>query len=217
MVRFEATAREDRGDTWKDLIDKRVALMSHHHGLKNKTCCGIDFRKSARFMRLDVARCTLLLDCFDDANDIIGFAMIKTNLPSNSIYIVLMTSFRPGTGRMLMQHASNLPGYAQRYIVLRSTDHALGFYLKLGFRLFNWHGTEGYVTASDGKLTDLLRSCSQANARAGVLSELRRRRWIDSEAEEWPLLIQRHAYTPSPSIRQSPRLKNMSEACTRLD
>ena len=214
MFRIVETVRAD-DVAWRKKLMDNIALMKTHFGSSAHTCCGIDIRKSARFIRLDVTHSTHVFDCLDATDKVVGFAMVRTNLPSNCVYIALMTSFVPGVGRYLVQHISQLRSRVQRYIVLRSTNEALGFYLKLGFRLFNWHGTQGYIAMNDDKLTKKLASAPNEHARAAILEELRQRHWIDTKDTEWPLVMQRTAYTPTVSVRQSPRFR--VEAGNRLD
>lgn len=213
MHSFRVYRREEDDVGWATRLRGYIELMTTHYGVKNKTCCGIDVRLSGPFVRRDVGLATAAIECVIDEN-ICGFALLKTHMPSDCVYIVLVCSFQPGVGRNLMSHLVSTPSWSQRYLVARSTDQALGFYLHLGFRLFNFQGTHGYITIGDEDITNWLRKTVEAKTpRNNVRDELRRRRWIEEEDLEWPVILVRRVDVPT-SARRSSRIQAKVEACT---
>lgn len=219
MYTFNVLHKNDFPD-WSEHLKKYLALMTTHYGVTKKTCCGIDFRQSAGFLRRDVGQSTIIVEC-SVKGEVRGFAMLKTQLRSDCLYVVLMCSLLKGVGRAIVSHVASLGCCTQRYLVLRSTDDALGFYLRLGFRLFNWQGTDGYATIGDSDITNWLSNVVEAHKpRDPIREELYRRHWIEYEDLEWPLILVRNARAESNAdsvVRRSSRLLSKVEACTLRD
>lgn len=191
---------------WKRLVIERLNNMSTFHNVRRrKICAGIDIRISAPFVRKDLLHAHELLDMRDDDGALLGFAFVKTNLAP--LYVSLVASFSPGIGHALLYELQNTSRFHHSKIVLRSTDNALGFYLKLNFHLFDWTGVEsGYVGGGDEALTNLLRQ----GDRTLIRREMLRRAWLNEDEVEWPLVLAR--VTPSPEHRSSARLRARLES-----
>ena len=219
-LRFVVCQRSDDDAAWQRLLRERMSRMTTHHGVKNKVCCDIDFRFSAPFYRRDVARVDIVLECYR-GDTLSGFAMLKTTLSVSCLYLVLMCSMERGVGRQLIKRMLEDHTHAHRYLVTRSTDRALGFYLRLGFQLFNWFGTESYATLGDAQLTERLRAAKTADMRTALRVELNARHWTEPDEEEWPLILCRQCSTSDDAIprprRQSSRLIQMAAECTFRD
>lgn len=181
---------------WKMLVTERLHLMCEAHGIHKKVCSGIDLRMSAPFVQRDLMRSHELLDMHDTDDNLLGFAFLKTKL--TSLYIALLVSCAPGVGYATLYELQRTRRFAHPAIVVRSTDKALGFYLKLKFRLFDWAGAEtGFVGDGDQHLTQSLRD----GAVDATRQELRRRGWLNDDEEEWPLLTVR--FTECPIVNRS--------------
>lgn len=191
----EYTRRDDGAD-WKRLVMSRLSLMRETHGAQDKACAGIDLRLSAPFVRRDLLHAHEVLDMRDESGDIVGFAFIKTNWAA--LYVCLLVSLKPGVGSSIVYELQQTSRFVHSKIAVRSTDAALGFYLKLNFRLFDWSGVEAdYVGEGDEELTRLLRGGAAKETRA----ELCRRMWLNDGEEEWPLLTVRRAALNRSSAR----------------
>ena len=217
MYSFRAVDRVGTAADWNRRMREYLEIMGAHHGILKKTCCGIDFRLSSPFIRRDVGQSTMVVECRNAADTLCGFAILKTQLPSDCVYIVLICSIRPGVGRALIAELVSMSTQSQRYLVARSTDQALGFYLRFGFRLFNWQATDGYLTIGEDAITRWLQiQVDKKASRQSVRDELCRRRWIDENDLEWPMILVRRI-EPRSDVRRSCRLRSMSEACTLRD
>lgn len=174
----------------------RLTQMGNVHGVKKKVCAGIDVRLSAPFVQRDLMHAHELLDMYDETRQHIGFAFIKTNL--TPLYISLLGSFQSGGGYAIIYELQQTHRFDHSKIVVRSTNAALGFYLKLNFRLFDWSGVESkYVGEGDEDLTRSLRNGATEETRV----ELHRRSWVNEDEEEWPLLTVRRVALNRPSAR----------------
>lgn len=189
------TLRKDCAE-WRRLVADRLTLMGNVHGVKKKVCAGIDVRRSAPFVQRDLMHAHELLDLYDKDRQHVGFAFLKTNL--TALYISLLASFRPGGGYAIVYELQHAPRFQHSRIVVRSTDAALGFYLKLRFRLFDWSGMESkYVGEGDEDLTESLRN----GAIEATRLELHRRSWVNEDEKEWPLLTVRRVALNRSSVR----------------
>lgn len=213
---IKRTGSVDENKVWRnmatDLIDR---MCKAHNGIKT-ACAGIDIRFSSPFMRQEVIGANVCLVAHDSRQnfDIVGFAFVKKCSSRNTIYVTLMSSFRRGIGRALVTHLVNTKTLAGRFVVVRSTDSALSFYLAMGFTLFDYLSLDSYVGNSDPKLTqNLHEAISSSNDRAlmKVRDTLCSRNWIDADFTEWPLLLRRET-DENTSTRHSERIKQMAQS-----
>lgn len=217
MFTFKEISRGSSSNReWNAILRSYLDRMVTHFGVHKNACCGIDFRRSAPFLRRDVGQTTHVVECYRTGTAVIcAFAMLKVSLPSDCMYVALMCSLRKGCGRALVGHLATTPSFPQQYIVLRSTDAALGFYLKMGFLVFNWQGIGSYMTVGDRRLTEWLdRAREDPNSRELVHKELCLRLWIEEDELEWPLMIVRSVEGARTTTRHSARLRQKAEACT---
>ena len=186
---------------WKDLIHKLLKDTINTHGDRTD----IDLRLSSPFVRQEVMGAnTCILAKFQ--SEVLGFALIKKKAAVSSVlYVTLMVSFKPGVGRLLVSHLATTHDMTERFLVVRATDRALGFYLRLGFTLFNYSA----VPRPDIDLTRSLHAAltnGDDEALGKVRSVLHHRNWIDSDATEWPMLLRRLDAGGPPSTRRSKRI-----------
>lgn len=177
----------------------------------------MDLRSSSSFVRQEVIgahRCLTLCD----AERTLGFCLLKKKGSRNATYVTLIVSFERGVGRRLISHIANDPDEATRFIVVRSTPRALGFYLHMGFTLFDYLALDAYVADSDIELTARLQRAMEASDKAAmraIRQTLVTRNWIDATFDEWPLLIRRGLVNIQ-THRRSERIKAREESqCLR--
>ena len=181
---------------WKTLVMSRLTQLGNVHGVNKKVCAGIDMRVSAPFVQRDLMHAHELLDMYDETRQHIGFAFLKTN--STPLYVSLLGSLRVGAGYAIVYELQQTDRFDHFKIVVRSTNAALGFYLKLNFRLFDWSGVESkYVGEGDEDLTQRLRNGATEETRR----ELHRRSWVNEDEDEWPLLTVRRVALNRSSVR----------------
>ncbi len=194
---------------WKDLVEARIAMMCASHGRTRKVCSGIDIRRSAPFVRRDLMHAHELLDVTDDDGTVCGFAFVKIQYAP--LYVSLIVSLKSGVGHFMMHELQTTTRYTHPKMVVRSTDKALGFYLKLKFRLFDWSTLEtGYVGDGDEVLTRKLDGSKEKMQ--ATREELLRRNWLNDDELEWPLVLPRARFIAPGTTRRSSRLRDRHEA-----
>ena len=215
---IKRTGSVHKNKEWTDIASDLIRRMSVAHNGTKTTCAGIDVRLSSPFVRQEVIGANVCLVAHDACPnfDVVGFAFVKKRTSQNAIYVTLMSSFKKGVGRAIVTYLVNTDFLAGRFLVVRSTDDALSFYLAMGFTLFDYLSLDSYVGDSDIKLTQKLQeaiTASNVNALVKVRDTLITRNWIDSEFTEWPLLLRRnHDPNAFSSSRHSERLKERAQS-----
>jgi hypothetical protein len=200
--------------SWQTIIRQHLSFMIENHCGNKRECRGIDVRLSADFVKRELQACDMLVEVW--MNDhIVGFSFLKTK-STLCIHVSLMTSFEKGVGKYMVEFLREKHETSHKYLTLQSTDQALGFYLHLGFLLFNQAASDEYISGGDVSLTNALHAelkrRQHGDTRAahnirGIRETLLLRLWIVQEQEEWPLLIRRKC-VENTSCRRSRRLMN---------
>lgn len=194
---------------WKDIVRSRLNKMKIHYGGDVHQCCGIDLRLSAPYVRQELMHCDTCIDYLRE-DKLVGFVFLK--LKPSCIYLSLMCSLERGVGKHIVLHLCDSSHYTQRHIAVRSTDRALGFYLYMGFVLFNWYTADDYISHGDESLTQQLTTQIHVSSfRRQVQGLLRMRQWVEPEMEEWPLIVTRTVVKNVDGLRRSSRLRAQAE------
>lgn len=208
MYVFDVIERKALKTEWvlhvKKLVNK---FLLHHNKTKLSNCSGIDMRRSGPFYRQEILHADKCVRMYDENMDIIAFALVKRKRCSSCMYVTFMTSFKKGCGRLLVEHLATFDKFKEKFVVLRSTNEALGFYVHLGFSLFDWLSIEEYVSRGDVPLTDAIR---HGHTDLSIIRQmLVQRNWIDRDFYEWPLLLRR--ITEDTNNRSSKRIRTRDE------
>lgn len=213
MILSQRRGTSDRA--WNAELCQLLELTRSVYGdpTDRNECFGVDLRPTSSFVRQEVIgahRCLTLCD----AERTLGFCLVKKKGSRNATYVTLIVSFQRGVGRRLISHIANDPNEGTRFIVVRSTPRALGFYLHMGFTLFDYLALDAYVADSDIELTGRLLKAMEASDKAAMRSireTLVMRNWIDATFDEWPLLIRREL-SNFQAFRRSDRLRRREES-----
>lgn len=200
--------RDMPAEAWQDLVCLCIDAMRGAYGGTDDSCVGIDIRRSAPFFRQELMRSAFVLSIYTGEARLSAFAVATAK--RTHLYVSLMSSIERGGGRALLRHLlRDDDDDAPRFLVVRATSGSLGFYLKMGFTLFNWSAREECI-AGDPALTARL-----ASDRPAVRRVLRHRNWIPPGFDEWPLTLERPG-AARPSVRASPRLswRQSTECCS---
>lgn len=193
MLGVWTTRCGSKDQQWLHLVDTMLDAMLAAHGGTVSSCKGIDLRRSSAFVKREVLgarRCFQLLD--EGSRSCLSFAFIKPMKCSTILYVTLMASFCPGNGRRLLECLLTSSMLTERFLVVRSTDLALSFYLHIGFDLFNWMSTESFVCGGIKTLSRRLRASSLSPlSLARIKTTLVGMGCIPPSFEEWPLIMRR--------------------------
>lgn len=209
------TKRHGTNDAkWKFLVNSLMDQMSTYYGNTKKNCEGIDFRRSSPFIQREVLGANMCLQIVNEANACLGFVLLKRKSCQNALYITLMSSFKKGTGTLLMHTIASDDRFDERFVIVRSTDNALPFYLKLGFNIFDWSSGEIYVSDGDVELTRQLQNAiTDTNAMTAVRDLMIFKNYIPVDFYEWPLMIRRIG-KGNTSTRKSSRISHREQMQT---
>jgi len=186
-------------DTWTSerLNDLKSFYKQEDHYL--------DFR-STGFIKSEVYKAD---ECIyiEHENKIIGFMFLFTSKRPRALYITLMVSFQKGVGSDLIQFVDKNLIYPHEYIALRATFKSVGFFIKKGFKIFDFISLEDYVNGnSDNNMTqNISENISNIKKLVEIQNELVIRDWMPQFSSEFPLLKRRN--TPVLNLcRQSKRI-----------
>lgn len=220
--------------SWKNHIRDLLHNMITCKGSVRKTCAGIDIRLSSEFVKKEVIGAKQSICVYDDSEKMLGFALCKRVPSCNTMYITLMASFQQGIGRHIVEYLYSLQHEKEKFIAVPSTDFALGFYLKMGFSLFDWSSLDSYVCSADETLTQTLcASLNDRHTRDKIRNTLYFRNWIvmtrkksdgQSESPVTPLslsaildLIGSHRIFKQPSFTKKREYYQCKTNCTGLN
>ena len=225
---FKLDRRPDMDKSiWRDmaklLLNKTVERYGTPTGGK-RNCVGIDLRFSHPFVAREIMNAHLCVRvfAFSEPRDPVGFAFLKKMGRGRCLYVTLLVSFRSGIGTRLIDFLRDSQDFDQEFIVLRSTDEAIPFYVKRGFILVDWPSLYDSPPpyAIDCTLTTRLYASRVAeNSLDAVRRTLVFRDWCEHDAKEWPLILSRTAARSIPTSgapRASLRLKAKSERLKNL-
>ena len=200
----------------RSLVTKTIA---HYSPSKRcLLCTGIDLRLSYPFVRSELMHSHKCIRVFSVTDSLIGFVLIKDHaIHPKYLYVPLLVSFEPGIGRLLINELRTNTSFDQEFIALRSTDKALGFYLRLGFVLIDWNTVSdvGITLVYDAELTKQLKIAVSVK-NSGLITKIHQilitRDWCEYDAEEWPLAIPRVCEKKEEitGCRRSPRLRKQT-------
>lgn len=212
---------------WRQISKLLLRKTMDYHGTTNRkhNCVGMDLRLSQPFVSREVMNAHMCIRVFavSDPRDPIGFAFLKKISTEKCLYITLLVSFESGIGTHLIEFLHNCDKFHEQFIVLRSTDEALPFYVKRGFTLFDWTSLYDGIPpyAIDRNLTcELYSALSFKKSTDAVRSALVFRNWCEYDAKEWPLILLRNfpedEYATDITRRTSLRLKSKRDALKNL-
>lgn len=210
--------RLDDKKLWNDRIKGLIRQTVAKYG-KPSYCAGIDLRMNTRFVMQEILGAHTCVRVVEDGATV-GFALIK-EFNDKFLYITLIVSFLKGVGRYLMQTLREDAQFRHQFLILRSTDAALSFYLKQNFLLVDWNGLytdAGCTITTDPGLTRDLDECVRDNrALDAMRTTLTTRDWCDRDTQEWPLIARRNICeniaAPS-TCRRSERLRAKNRELT---
>lgn len=188
--------------SWEEWTQSRIAEIVNYYP-ENKH--GLDLKKSG-FVKSEVMKADECIYMEENGN-ILGFVFMITKKRPRALYITLMASFSKGTGTKLIQFVESTLLYPHEYIGLRATYQSVGFYIKLGFQIFDFISMEEYVNGTyDADITnaiyDNLQNFEKLKEFQNLLID---RDWMPNNTDEFPLLKKRN--TPVFVIRrQSSRI-----------
>ena len=140
---ISVTTKTDRA-SWQTNIRDHLALMREAYDGNKRVCCGIDTRLSAAFVKQELMACDALIRV-GASGVTVGFAFVNTKKFS-CMHASLMSAFRKGVGRVIIHFLRDTYESDSKYLTLRSTDLALGFYLRMGFLVFNEASIDEYIS-----------------------------------------------------------------------
>ena len=203
--------RLDDKKLWNDRIKELIHQTVAKYG-KPSYCAGIDLRLNTRFVMQEILGAHTCIRVVENGATL-GFALIK-EFNDKFLYVTLIVSFSNGVGGYLMKTLRSTAQFAHQYLILRSTDAALRFYLKQNFLLVDWNGlyTEaGRTVTTDFALTEQLDKCVRENKMlTAIRTILTIRDWCDRDTKEWPLIACRDACAredANSTCRRSERLR----------
>ena len=146
--------------------------------------------KMSNFMRWEIQFADKIL-CISEEDCVKAFAVLNTKR-DRVINLILMGSLEKGLGTQIIDFLKTDSSFQHKFIIGRSIKNAIGFYLRMGFELFNYIQSDGYVTGkTDPELTNMIRSDPDK-----VVSILRNRKWIPKIDEDiFPILFKRDVNT----------------------
>lgn len=182
---------------WKSTVRFLIKKTAERYPSTNKRHpAGLDLRLTYPFVSEDLMHADFCVQALSEADgDITGFAFVNSQNTQN-LYVPLIVSLHAGVGRMLVEMLRSNPHFAQKQLVLQSTDKALGFYLRLGFVLVDWDTVSNSCSdcQTDAPLTFSLSQALSANDTESI-EHIRARLidmcWCEPDAGVWPLLIPR--------------------------
>ena len=120
-----------------------------------------------------------------------------------------MASFERGMGSVLINFLTDSLIFAHKYISLRATSQSVGFYIKLGFEIFDFISMEDYVNGTTDKdmTNNILQNLNDKKKMAYFQELLITRDWMPPKSEEFPLLKLRSLPNQA-SQRKSSRLQS---------
>lgn len=170
---------------WKEWTDARIVDLKQHYELHQHN---LDLSASG-FLRTEVYKAE---DCIfiQRDKDIVAFVYFFTSKRPSTIYISLMASFERGMGSVLIHFLTNSLIFTHKYISLRATSHSVGFYIKLGFEIFDFISMEDYVNGTTDKTmtNDILQNLNDKKNMKHFQEILIARDWMPPQSEEFPLL-----------------------------
>lgn len=153
---------------------------------------GLNLNKSG-FIKSEVYKAD---ECvyFRQDDRIIAYVFLVTKKRPSSLYITLMCSIQPTYGRQIIDYLMTCGDYAHKYIILRATLQSVGFYIKCGFKVFDFNTFYDYVTGvCDEKLTQaVMEHAHDIKALRSIQTTICDRDWMMEGNDEIPLLIPRN-------------------------
>lgn len=192
---------------WKNEIRKN--LKKYKHCFNDS----LDLRVSGDFVKSEVLLCNHKIYVYDDTSNIVGFAYL--NLQPRYMFINVICSFRKNVGSYIMNHIETKKEYDKEFVLLRSTLHAVGFYVKRGYMLFNYNDIYTNVSGHTNVAFNVaLRSaCNSVGTEKDeachkLYKLLVKCKWSptsDENGVEFPLCLRRYKL----HTRTSPRIANI--------
>jgi len=183
--------------SWDEWTQSRISQISEHYSEKKH---GLDLRKSG-FLKSEVLKAD---ECIyiEDNDKILGFVFLITKKRPRALYVTLMASFEKGIGKKLVKFIDSTLIYPHEFIGLRATYNSVGFYIKLGFQVFDFISMDEYVNGtSDPVITNAIFNNLQNSSKLQDLQNLLiERDWMPENSDEFPLLKKRT--TPVFEIRR---------------
>ena len=174
---------------WKSAVFTLIERMQAHFGCHKKVCAGIDVRRSGPFISQELMGCKSIAFFGATLETCDAFAIL--NFKVNCVYIALLCALKKGMGHLLVRNLQISAEFDQPYLVVRSTDSALSFYLKSEFVFFDWRMMEEVIMGGDVQLSRSVDADMTSATREQLRSLLRARDWVSDEMTEWPLLLHR--------------------------
>lgn len=128
---------------WGETVETLLQHIQTHYTLAQH---GLDLSKSS-FLKSEVYRADECLTFYKHGR-LKGFVFLITHKRPRALYVTLMASFQCGMGRYIMNYLDDSFAYSHEYLALRATVNSVGFYLKLGFYIFDFSTLHDYVNGS---------------------------------------------------------------------
>lgn len=214
---LSAHAKGDDRAAWRRDSVLLLRMLKERLGLE------LDMRLSAPFLAQEVlGRSTHRLELreAEEGAALLALAFVEVRSGAKAMALTFLASTRKGCGSALLAHIEHTPLFGPSYLTLRSTLKALPFYLKKGYRTFDYNCSSGYFSGcTDERANECLRvacgdlargeaaRCAVVRAYAALVGK----GWVPEEHEgemSFPLAKMRTAPAPQavPVGRRSARL-----------
>lgn len=187
---------------WDEVVGRCISHLESQYTLKEH---GLNLSDSG-FVKSEVYKAD---ECIyvDSERGMLGFVFLLTTKRPRALYITLMASFETGIGSKILTLLETSLLYTHEFLGLRATPTSVGFYIKKGYKVFDFISLEDYVNGkTDDALTRQIESHIQNKTELQKLQKtIVHRNWIPETSDEFPLLKKRETICKN-SIRTSPRL-----------
>jgi hypothetical protein len=190
---------------WNLNVEECIKVLKHNY--KDSEHC-LDLTKDG-FLRKEVYRADECIKLYMNDHLVAFVFFFTTHIPS-ALYITLIVSVVKGYGSILLDYVRTSHIYDNQYIALRATLQSVCFYVKKGFKVFDFLNLESYISGTtNDSLTDLIRLYSRDMEKLSMVQQqIVDLGWIPDDSGEFPLIVRR-CVTESIPRRHSKRLQNI--------
>lgn len=191
---------------WNEFVQKRLQDLSLNFDVKTH---GLNLKQNG-FIKSEVFKADECVHLINNGKSV-GYVFLLTKKRPRALYITLMVSLEKTVGTYLMNWLENTSIYEHIFIGLRATLQSLGFYIKLGFQIFDFITMEDYVNGnvSESLTQQICEYIHNIPELINIQQKIVDMDWMPHNSDEFPMLKKRkYEQKNCMMVRKSPRFQN---------